>query len=44
MIKVDGPANFYITSKGKVKYIIINGFFIENDSPHTEGVNGEVIR
>ena len=42
-IKVDGPANFYITAKGKVKYVVVNGFFIETDSPHTEGVNGEVI-
>ena len=42
-IKVDGPANFYITFKGKVKYLVVNGFFIEIDSPHTEGVNGDVI-
>ncbi len=43
-ITIDGPANFYITMDGKVKYVIMNGFFIETENPHTEGVNGEVIR
>ncbi len=43
-IMPDHPANFYITHKGKVEYVIVNGFFIETDNSHTEGVNGEVIR
>ncbi len=43
-ITVDGPANFYITHLGKVEYVIVNGFFIETNNPHTDGVNGEVIR
>ncbi len=43
VVRIDGPANFYITRGGKVKYVIVNGFFIETENPHTEGVNGEVI-
>ncbi len=43
-ILIDGPANFYVSRDGMVKYVIVNGFFIETDDPHTEGVNGEVIR
>ncbi len=43
-IEIDGPANFYITQDGKVKYVIVNGFFIETANPHIEGVNGEVLR
>jgi hypothetical protein len=44
MIKVDEPANFYITKYGRVKYVIINGSLIEIDNPHPENINGEVIR
>ncbi len=43
-IMIDDPANFYITRQGKIKYVIVNGFFLETENPHTEGVNGVVIR
>jgi len=43
-IEIDGPANFCISNDGKIKYVVVNGFFIEIDNPRLEKVNGEVIR
>ncbi len=43
-ITMDGPANFYISRNGNVKYVIVNGFFIEVGTPLSEGINGEIIR
>ena len=44
IIKVEGPANFFISKEGKIKFVIVNGFLIEIENPHTENINGEVIR
>lgn len=43
VIKVDDPANFYISKNGKVMYVVINGFMVEIANPHLENINGEVI-
>jgi hypothetical protein len=43
IIRVDTPANFYITHGGKVKYVVVNGFLIETAKPQTDNVNGSVI-
>lgn len=43
-IEIDGPANFCISANGKVKFVVVNGFFVEIETPHLAGVNGEVIR
>ncbi len=42
-IEIDGPANFCISENGKVKFVAVNGFLIEIETPHLAGVNGEVI-
>lgn len=44
IIKVDTPANFYISQDGKIKYVVMNGFIIETANPRTDKVNGIVIR
>ena len=43
-IDIEGPANFYISRSGEIKYVIINGFFIEAGNSNLERINGEVIR
>lgn len=43
-IKVEDPANFYISKNGVIKYVVINGSLIEIENPHLENISGEVIR
>lgn len=43
-IAPDGAANFCISGDNKIKFVVINGYFVEIKNPHLENVNGEVIR
>lgn len=44
VIKVEEHANFYISDKGTIKFVILNGSLIEITNPHLENISGEVIR
>lgn len=43
-IKPEGPANFYISKNNKIKFVVVNGYFIDIQNPHLDNVNGEVFR
>jgi hypothetical protein len=43
VIREEDPANFYISDKGTIKFVILNGSMIEITNPHLDNISGEVI-
>lgn len=43
-IRVEDPANFIISQKGSVKFVVINGYLVDIKGSSQKNINGEVFR
>ncbi len=43
-IRIENPANFIISKNGLVKFVVVNGYFIDINNPRKEAINGEILR